>query len=124
MHDPTAASKQAALRLAAIQTLVVVAAAAGWGVFDRPSGQAFALGGLALALGNAVMALLALGGGVVPAGLALGRLLLAIAGKWLLVALAVWLGMALWRWPPLPLLAGVLVVSLMHLFFSRFNPAR
>lgn len=110
--------------MAAIQAVVVVVAAVGWGVFERSSGQAFALGGLALASGNALMALLALGGGVVPAGLALGRLLLAIACKWSLVALAVWLGMALWHWPPLPLLAGVVLISLLHLFFSRFNPAR
>jgi F0F1-type ATP synthase assembly protein I len=107
VHDPIAASRRSALRAAAVQAAaalpVALAFLAGDGV---RAAAAAALGGLALAFGNAVAALLALRGAV-PARFAFAALLAGTTGKWLVVFAALGIGLRAWHLPPLPMLAGL-----------------
>ncbi len=68
-----------------------------------------ALTGFATVLGGWVAARTALGGGIQAAGIAMVRLILAMVLKWVLVFVALALGFALWRLPPLALLAGIAI---------------
>jgi hypothetical protein len=68
-----------------------------------------ALTGLSTTLGGWVAARTALGGGIQAAGAAMGRLILAMVVKWVLVIVALTLGFALWKLPALALLAGVAI---------------
>ena len=56
--------------------------------------------------------LVALGGGVSPAGVAFARLLVGMALKWLLVLIAVVIALAVFRLPGVPLMAGVVAATL------------
>ena len=76
------------------------------------------VGGAAAALGSALMALRAVGGGVVGSGAALMRLLGGMALKWLVVMAALYWALAVARLPPGPLLVGLgaaLVVPILNL---------
>nr|WP_196778963.1 hypothetical protein [Lysobacter silvisoli] len=73
---------------------------------------AAAVGGGAVFAGSFLAALLALGGGVQPAGMAMGRLLLGVVVKWVVVFAVLGLGLAGMRLPPLPMLVGVLAATL------------
>ena len=61
MHDPIAAGRRTALRAVAVQGLVVALLAAGCLVAGPREALAVGLGGLALVLGNALSAVVALG---------------------------------------------------------------
>lgn len=106
MHDPIAAGRRSALRAVAVQAATVAVVALAF----LPKGPAWslaaALGGGALALGNALAAWLALGG-IVPARVAFARLLLGVLAKWVVVVVVFVLALEAWRLPPLPLLAGL-----------------
>ncbi|UHQ25119.1 hypothetical protein LVB77_04325 [Lysobacter sp. 5GHs7-4] len=71
-----------------------------------------AVGGGAVFAGAVVAAWMALGGGVQPAGAAIGRLLAGVMLKWVVVFLVLGLGLAVLRLPPLPMLVGVLAATL------------
>lgn len=68
-----------------------------------------ALTGFATVLGGWVAARTALGGGVQAAGAAMTRLILAMVFKWVVIFVALALGFALWRLPPLALMAGIAI---------------
>ena len=120
MHDPIAAGRRAALRAVAVQGLVVVLLAAAFLVQGAREALAAGVGGLALVLGNALSALVALGG-IVPAPVAFGRLLLGAMGKWLVAIAVLAAALAVWRLPPLPLLAGLVAGSLAYLVALNFR---
>ena len=107
MHDPIAASRRSALRAVAGQAAVALPVAlaflAGGGM---RAAAAAAVGGLALALGNALAVLLALRGAV-PARFAFAALLAGTSLKWLLVFVALGIALGVWQLPPLPMLAGL-----------------
>ena len=70
------------------------------------------LPGLGNFAGGLVAALLALGGGIQPAGMAMGRLLAGVMLKWVVVFAVLTLGLAAFKLPPLPMLVGVLAATL------------
>src|SRR3546814_2362333 len=72
VHDPIAAGRRAALRAVAVQGLVVALLAAAFLAQGLRAALAVGVGGLALVLGNALSAVVALGG-IVPAPVAFGR---------------------------------------------------
>lgn len=85
-------------------------------VQDGRSAMAAGFGGLAVTLGTALMAWRAFAGGVDGPGQALFRLFGGLALKWLVIVLALYLALARFTLPPLPLLAGLgaaLVASLL-----------
>jgi F0F1-type ATP synthase assembly protein I len=119
VHDPIAAGRRAALRAVAVQGLVVALLAAVFLAGDAREALAVGVGGLALVLGNALSAVVALSG-IVPAPVAFGRLLLAAMGKWLVAIVVLATALAIWRLPALPLLAGLVAGLLAYLFSLNF----
>lgn len=117
MHDPVAAGRHTALRAIGFQAVVAVLLAAAFLVQGPRAALAAATGGAALVAGHVVVALLALGGGIVPARVAFARLLLGIAGKWLVVVAVLAIALGAWRLPPLPMLVG-LVAGLLAYFIA------
>ena len=112
MHDPIAASRRSALRAVAVQAAVALLVALAFLAGDGTrAAAAAALGGLALALGNAVAATLSLRGAV-PARFAFAALVAGTMAKWMVVFVALGIGLWAWQLPPLPMLAG-LVTGLM-----------
>ena len=112
MHDPLSAGRQLASRAIAFQTGATGLATLAFLAFSAPSALAAMVGGGALVAGGAVAALIALGGGVQPAGGAMGRLLIGLILKWMVVFAILALGMAGFKLPPLPMLVGVLAATL------------
>lgn len=119
MHDPIAAGRRSVLRAVAVQSLVAGVLALLWLPQGPRQALAAGLGGLALVLGNVAAAQVALGG-IVPARIAFGRLLLGTLAKWS-VAMAVFaIALAVWRLPPLPMLAGLVAGLLAYLLALNF----
>lgn len=86
-----------------------------------PSALAAAVGGLAVVSAAWVSARVALGGGVQPAGVAVGRLLLGVVLKWVVVIVVLAMGFAGFHLPPLPMLVGVLAATLALLPANLLN---
>lgn len=107
------------LRLTTIQAVVTLLTAATCLVIEPRAALAALIGGGAMTLGSLVAGLSALSGGVVGAGEALGRLLLGMAMKWLIVITGLYLVMATWRLPAVPALVGVALVAVATLFVSK-----
>lgn len=123
MHDPIAAGRRTALRAVAAQALVVVLLAATFLARDVREALAVGAGGLALVSGNALAALVALGG-IVPARVAFGRLLLGTMVKWLVAIAVLATALAIWRLPPLPMLGGLVAGLLAYLLALNFLKQR
>ena len=112
VHDPLSAGRRLASRTIAWQSVAAVLVAAAFIVESTPAALAAAMGGLAVVAGSAVSALIALGGGVQPAGMAMGRLLAGLMLKWFVVLAILGFGLAGLRLTPLPMLVGVLAATL------------
>lgn len=115
MHDPLATGRRAALRAIAIQAVAAALVALAFLLAGPRPALAATAGGVAMLAGNALAAAVALGGGIRPARAAFARLLLGVLGKWVLVLVLVAVALQVWRLPPLPLLAGVVVGLLVYL---------
>ena len=119
VHDPIAAGRRSALRAVAVQGLVVALLAAVFLVQGAREALAAGVGGLAMVLGNALVAVMALGG-IVPARIAFSRLLLGTMAKWLVAIIVLAAGLAIWRLPPLPMMVGLAVGLLAYLLALNF----
>lgn len=111
MHDPLSAGRRLASRAIVWQACAAALASVAFLLLGARESLAAAVGSGAVVASAAVSMLIALGGGIRPAGLAIARLLLGMAAKWATVAIVLVLGLALWRLPPLPLLVGVIVAT-------------
>ena len=109
--NSTAAGQRLALRVVAYQVAATLLTAAACLLIGPRAALAALVGGGAMALGSLLAAWGAFGGGVAGAGVALGRLLLGTAVKWLVVAGGLYLAMAVWRLPAVPALAGAAVAA-------------
>lgn len=129
MHDPIAAGRRSALRAVALQAAVSVLVALAFLVKDVPSAVAAAIGGGALAAGNAAAAWLSLRG-IERARAAFARLLAGMAAKWCVAIAILAVAMGIWRLPPLPMLCGLTVGLLVWLlamnttWVGRSHPGR
>ena len=106
MLNSAAAGRRLALRVVAFQALATLLTAGACLTIGSRAALAALAGGGAMTLGSLAAAWGAFGGGVAGAGVALGRLLLGTAVKWLVVAVGLYLAMAVWRLPAVPALAG------------------
>lgn len=113
MYDPIAAGRRSALRAVVVQAAVVALAALAFLSMGGRHALAAAVGGGALALGNALAARISLGG-IVPARVAFARLLLGAGLKWAVAAGILAIALAVWRLPPLPMLAGLAAGALAY----------
>jgi F0F1-type ATP synthase assembly protein I len=123
VHDPIAAGRRSALRAVAVQGLAVALLAAAFLARDVREALAVGVGGLALVLGNALAACMALGG-IVPARVAFGRLLLGTMAKWLVAIAVLAAALVIWRLPPLPMLLGLAAGLLAYLLALNFLTAK
>ena len=123
VHDPIAAGRRAALRAIAIQAGTVALVAVAFLTQGPAQAAAALVGGLALVAGNGIAALLSLGD-IVPAGVALARLMLGTLAKWGVVFAVLALALTAWRLPPMPLLAGLALGLVAYLAALYLLPAR
>lgn len=107
--NSVAAGRRLALRAVGCQLIAVMLVALAFLLQGPGAALAAAVGGSGVALGNALAARVALGGGVVAAGAAFVRLLAATLLKWLLAITVLAIALVVWRLAPLPMLAGFAV---------------
>ncbi|MDQ3229942.1 MAG: ATP synthase subunit I [Pseudomonadota bacterium] len=119
MHDPIAAGRRSALKAVVIQAVVAVPVALAFFLQGPRHALAAGIGGLAMVLGNALAANTALAG-IVPARIALSRLLLGVVSKWVVAISIFAMGLAVWRLPPLPMLVGLAAGLLAYLLALNF----
>lgn len=113
-----------ALRVVAFQAAAVLAASAACLLLGPRAALAALAGGGTLVLGSLLAAWGAFAGGVAGAGVALGRLLLGTAVKWLIVLVGLYLAMAIWRLPAVPVLAGAALAAAAFVVSMRFVAQR
>lgn len=120
MLNSVAASRSAALRAVVYQMAAVVLVALMFLPMGLSAPLAVLVGGISMVLGNALAAMIALGGGVVTARSALSRLMLATGLKWLVVMTIFAIASGVWRMAPLPLIAGLAVALIAHPLILNF----
>ena len=118
MLNSAAAGRRLALRVVAMQAVATLLTAGACLTIGPRAALAALAGGAAMTLGSLAAAWGAFGGGVAGAGVALGRLLLGTAVKWLVVATGLYLAMAVWRLPAVPALAGAAIAAAAFLFVA------
>ena len=121
MHDPVAVGRRTAHRALAVQATAAALVALAFLVQGPGHAGAAAAGGGIMLLANALAATLALGGGIQPASAAFARLLLGMAGKWLVVAVGLAVALGVWRMSPIPTLSGVMAGLLAYLLGLNFG---
>lgn len=130
MLNSAAAGRRLALRVVAFQALATLLTALACLTIGSRAALAALAGGGAMTLGSLAATWAAFGGGVAGAGMALGRLLLGTAVKWLVVAFGLYLAMAVWRLPAVPALAGAalaaaaFIVSMQYQFVAKRGTTR
>jgi F0F1-type ATP synthase assembly protein I len=117
--NSAAAGRRLARRAAALQGAATLATA----LACLPSSRAAALGalagGAAMTLGSLAAAWGTFAGGIAGAGVALGRLLLGTAAKWIVVIVGMYLAIAVWQLPAVPVLAGAALAAAAFLLAAR-----
>ncbi|MGV8944018.1 hypothetical protein [Thermomonas sp.] len=114
------AGRQLALRVVAYQAIATLATALACMITGSREALAALAGGGAMSLGSLLAAWGAFGGGVEGAGMALGRLLLGTAVKWLVVVGGLYLAMAVWKLPAVPVLAGAAMAAAAFVISMKF----
>lgn len=112
VSNSVVAGRRLAQRAIAWQAVATVLVALAFLAKGLPWLLAALVGGGAVTLAAWVATVVALGGGVSPAGVAFARLLVGMALKWLLVLIAVVIALAVFRLPGVPLMAGVVAATL------------
>ena len=119
MLNTVAAGRRLAQRTAATQALVTLATALVCLMSGREAALGALVGGGAMTLGGLVAAWSAFGGGVQGAGMALGRLLLGLAAKWVVVIVGVFLAIAVWHLPAMAVLGGAAMAAVAMLVATK-----
>lgn len=112
MLNSVAAGRRLALRAIAFQLTAALLVALVFLIQGVASALAAGMGGLAVALGGLLASWVAFGKGVSPATGALGRVVAGMLLKWCVVILVVALALAGFKLPALPLLVGLVIVTL------------
>ena len=107
MFNSQAANRRLAFRTVAVQAAVATLVALSFLFQDAQAALAAGIGGGAVALGSLVLAWRSMMGPAYSAGLALARMVSGLILKWFVVLGALYLSLARFGLPPLPLLAGL-----------------
>lgn len=119
MLNSAAAGRRLAQRAVALQATVTLATALACLLSGRNAALGALAGGGAMTLGSLLAAWAAFAGGMAGAGVALGRLLLGMAAKWIVVIVGLFLAIAVWQLPALPVLAGAALAAAAFLISAR-----
>ena len=111
MLNTVAAGRRLAQRSAALQAAATLATALAFLLSGVEPALGALAGGAAMTLGNLLAALKGFSGGVATAGVVLWRLVAGLAMKWFVVVGGLFLAIAVWRLPALPVLAGAAVAA-------------
>ncbi len=122
MLNSVAAGRRLALRAVVYQLAAVLLVALVFLLWGLPQALAAAVGGLAVVAGGLAAARVAFGGGVVPAGAAMLRLLVSVVLKWIVVFAVLLLGIGVWKLAPLPLMAGMLTGLIAQVLAAARRP--
>lgn len=106
-HGKNVATRAVALQLTGSVVTALVAAVFGW-----RSALAALAGGFAIAIGNLLFAVRLFGRGVMPARNALHAAYAAEVIKWFWVCATLYVAIAVWKLPFLPLFAGLMAAQL------------
>lgn len=104
-----------------VQAIVVALLALVWLMLDARAALSVMLGGGSATLGSALMAWRSFSRGVVGPYAALFGVLGGIALKWLVIVVALYLALARWALPALPLLAGLAAAMIAPLLAFRMK---
>ena len=107
VFNSQSANRRLALRMVAVQAAVAVVVALGFLLQEPRAALAAGISGGAVALGSLLLAWRSMFGPAYPAGMALARLVSGLVLKWFVVLGALYMSLAQWNLPPLPLLAGL-----------------
>ena len=119
MLNSAVAGRRLAQRAAAFQAAATLATALACLLSSRAAALGALAGGAAMTLGSLVAAWGAFAGGIAGAGAALGRLLLGMAAKWIVVVVGLYLAIAVWQLPAVPVLAGAALAAAAFLLSTR-----
>ncbi|HEV8695477.1 MAG TPA: ATP synthase subunit I [Lysobacter sp.] len=119
MLNSVAAGWRLARRVVALQAAVTVATALVSLLSSRDAALGALAGGTAMTLGSLLAAWGAFAGGVAGAGVALWRLLSGTALKWIVVVGGMYLAIAAWHMPALPVLAGAAMAAAAWLIAAK-----
>ena len=109
--NTVAAGWRLAQRTAALQAAVTLATALACLLSGRDAALGALVGGGAMTLGGLVAAWGAFAGGVEGAGMALGRLLVGMAAKWVVVVAGLFIAIGVWHLPAMAVLAGAALAA-------------
>ena len=121
MRNPLSSGRRLAARVVSVQVLVTAVVALAWLVAGRREALAAACGGALVAVATAAFAWRYFGGGVAGAGQVAVRFIGATALKWLLLVGGLYLALARFALPPLPLLTAFIAGLLAYLIALRFK---
>jgi len=121
MQNSIAAGRRLAFRVVLAQAAVTMLVAAGFLLQGWRSGFGVLSGGGAVTVGTAVLALRLFAAGPTGAGATLARLIAGNLLKWMIVGAGLYLALAKAGLPGLPVLAGVLVTTLIAPFAAAMK---
>ena len=121
MRNSLSSGRRLAARVVLVQALVAVVVAAAWLAAGRREALAAACGAGLVAFATAVFAWRFFAGDPAGAGLALARFIGATALKWLLLLGGLYLALARFALPPLPLLSGFAIGLFAFLVALKFK---
>lgn len=121
MFNSLVANRRLAFRLVAAQAAVTAAVTAGFLLQGPRSAIAAAAGGGMVALGSLVMAWRALPAPALSAGAVLSRLVSGLLLKWFVVVAVLYLALARFALPPLPLVAGMVATMVAPFLIQSFH---
>jgi F0F1-type ATP synthase assembly protein I len=113
--------RRLALRIVLVQSLVAALLALAFLSQGACSAMAAGMGGGAVVLGSAALAMRAFTVAPVSADAALLRMLGGMALKWLLLLVTLYLALVRFALPPVPLLVGAVVTTMAFLFAAKSN---
>jgi F0F1-type ATP synthase assembly protein I len=119
--NSVATGRRLALRIVLIQLLVAVLIALAFLSQGMRAAMAAGMGGIAVVLGSLVLALRSFGRAPVSANSALLRMLIGMALKWIVFLATLYIALARFALPPLPLLVGAVATTLSFLFAARLK---
>ncbi len=117
MNNVGRVQRRLVMRVVLLQVLCAAVVAVCFGALQgAAAARAGGWGGLVIAIGSALFGWRLFAPGVAPAGVLRRALFAAESLKWTWIVAAIWLALARWRLPPLPLLTGLVTAQFGYWF--------